>query len=223
MGSQVEPTSTASYLQPTRSLSSMPSPTPIPGSVTSGLYTPGQILFSDDFSNSNSGWDQSTDETGSTGYVDDQYRISISTPNYYYWSNPGLSYGDVIVEVEAKLESGSSQNDIGIICRLTDNNNFYFLTISSDGYYQIAKFKDGKEEFVGMEEYGFNSDVIKENDTNLVRGECIGNELVLFANNSELARVTDSDFQQGDVGLIAGTYEEPDMSVLFDNFKIYAP
>lgn len=189
----------------------------------SGIKVPGEVLFFDDFSNSASGWDESTDESGTTGYVNEKYKITISTDNYYYWSNPGLFFGDVIIEVEANLDSGSSQNDIGIICRLVDNDNFYFLTISSDGYYQISKFINSEEEFVGMQEYGFNSDAIKEDGLNVVRAECIGNELALFANNVELARVTDLDFQQGDVGLIAGTYDEPELSVLFDNFKVTAP
>lgn len=189
----------------------------------SGSKTPGDILFFDDFSDANSGWDKSSDELGTTGYVDEKYKITISTDNYYYWSNPGLYFDDVIIEVEANLEAGSSQNDIGIICRQVDNDNFYFLTISSDGYYQVSKFSNSEEEFVGMQEYGFNSDAIKEDGLNVVRAECVGNELALFANDVELARVTDSDFQQGDVGLIAGTYDEPDLSVMFDNFKVTAP
>jgi hypothetical protein len=35
--------------------------------------------------------------------------------------------------------------------------------------------------------------------------------------------VTDTDFQGGDVGLIAGTYDIPEMSVTFDNFRVTAP
>jgi hypothetical protein len=221
-----EPTSTASYvLQPTNDSSNSPAPTEIESGNTlpETSQASGELLFADDFSNPNSGWDESTDEFGSTVYSEDKYKISISTDNYYYWSSPGVAYDDVIIEVEARLESGSSQNDIGIICRLQDNDNFYFLTISSDGYYQIAKYVNSEEQFVGMDQYGFDSDAIKEDEMNLVRAECVGNELALFANNIELARVTDTDFQGGDVGLIAGTYDIPEMSVTFDNFRVTAP
>jgi len=59
------------------------------------------ILFQDDFSDSGSGWDQVSFETGVTDYADGVYRIYVNEPTVDYWANPGLNFGDVRVEVEA--------------------------------------------------------------------------------------------------------------------------
>ena len=192
---------------------------------TTGSSDP-KVLFSDDFSKKSSGWDQHTGEEGSTDYYMDAYRIQITNkPKYYLWANPNKNLGkDVIITVDAAVENGSQMNDIGIICRYKDADNFYFLTISSDGYYSISKFFQGTESLVGSTEQSQNTDVIKSgNANNKIEASCIGSELILSANGTELTRVQDSDLPDGDVGLLAGTYDEGDVSILFDNFKVTAP
>jgi hypothetical protein len=186
--------------------------------------TPSDTLFQDDFSDKSGNWYTYEDANGTTDYQDDGFRIYINESNSYHWTNPNLYFSDTRIEVEATKLAGPEENDFGIICRYQDDNNFYFFTISSDGYYGIAKIVGGMESFIGMENLEQNESVIKSGETiNIVRADCIGNTLALFVNGQQLAEVSDSDFTSGDIGLIASTYETPGTDILFDNLIVRQP
>ena len=64
--------------------------------------TPGAILFTDDFSNSDNQWYQSVDTDVTTDYYNNGYRILINEPHYEAWALPeGQSFDDVRIEVDA--------------------------------------------------------------------------------------------------------------------------
>jgi hypothetical protein len=183
----------------------------------------GRLLFQDDFSDSNSGWDRLTKEDGITNYHNGQYRILVNTTNTDVWANPGLNFTNTIIEVDATKAGGDDNNDLGVICRYKDGDNFYFFVISSDGYYGIGKFKDGEQVLVGMESMP-PTDVVKQgNATNHIQAECNGSTLRLVVNGQLLAETTDSDFTSGDAGLLAGSFEDPGTDILFDNFVVREP
>jgi len=183
-----------------------------------------EILFQDDFSDNSGNWYTFVDDTGITDYENQGFRININESSAYHWTNPDFEFTDTRIEIEATKLSGPEENDFGIICRYHDENNFYFFTISSDGYYGIAKIVDGVESLVGMDELGFDESAINAGEsTNLVGADCIGTKLKLYVNEKKLAEVSDSDFSSGDIGLIASTYEEPGTDILFDNLIVRSP
>jgi hypothetical protein len=182
------------------------------------------ILFQDDFSDDTGNWDTYADDNGITDYENEGFRININEPNAYHWTNPDKEFIDTRIEVEATKLGGPEENDFGVICRYQDENNFYFFTISSDGYYGIAKFVNGEEYLVGMEELGLEESIIKPGEsTNLIRVDCNSSSLTLYANGKLLVEVSDSEFSSGDIGLIASTYEEPGTDILFDNLIVRLP
>ena len=67
-----------------------------------------------------------------------------------------------------------------------------------------------------MQELGFDESAIHAGETkNLIRADCIGTNLTLYANGKKLAEVSDADIASADIGLIASTYDEPGTDVLF--------
>lgn len=192
------------------------------------------ILFQDDFSSSASGWeDLYRDESGMTDYDQSGFRIQVLQPNFDYWANPNLSFTDVVVEADATKIGGPDDNDFGVICRYQQYGdpvvfNFYFFIVTSDGFYGIGKYTGNTPEtneqvFIG-DDLLQPTDVIRPgNATNQVKAECIGSTLRLYANGTLLQEVTDTEFSSGDVGLIAGTFDEPGTDILFDNFVVRAP
>jgi Domain of Unknown Function (DUF1080) len=189
------------------------------------------VLFQDDFSNSLSGWDSVTDDDRITNYKDGSYQIQVNTigtggSGMDMWANPGLSFdGDVRVEVDATKNDGPDDNDMGVICRYTDNDDsfhFYFFLISSDGYVGISKMDNTSSHLISGEEM-LQSDTIKTGETNHIRADCIGSKLTLYVNGQQAATATDTSYTTGDVGLIAGTFDTPGTDVLFDNFKVTKP
>jgi hypothetical protein len=58
---------------------------------------------------------------------------------------------------------------------------------------------------------------------NHVRGDCIGNTLTLYVNGVKLAEVQDSSLGIGDVGILAGSFDQPGVDILFNNFIVKKP
>lgn len=181
------------------------------------------VLFSDDFSDPNSGWDRVVADEGTTDYEDGHYRILVNQPQHDYWANPGQTFGDVRIEVEATKAGGPDDNDFGLICRYQDVDNFYAFLISSDGYYGIMKVADGTSEILGNANLMETDSIQQGASTNRIRGDCVANNLTLYVNGQQVHRVQDSAFGSGDVGLLAGTYDESGTDIHFDNFFVYRP
>src|SRR3990172_12008858 len=91
-------------------------------------------LFQDDFSDNGSGWDKISTDAAVTNYESGVYRIHINDTNSKYWANPGRSFTDMRVEVEATKVGGPDDNSLGLICRSQGPQDFYFALISSDGF-----------------------------------------------------------------------------------------
>jgi hypothetical protein len=195
-------------------------------SLTSGAATTGgdtSILFQDNFSDTGSGWDKVSSNAAVTDYQDGVYRIYINDTNSDHWANPGLSFTDVRIEVEATKVAGPDDNDLGLICRYQDTQNFYFALISSDGFAGIGKIKDGEQLLLSGDNLEPADAISQGNSKNTLRFDCLGNSMTLLVNGTQVAVVSDSDFAKGDVGLMAGTYDTPGTDVHFDNFIVRAP
>ena len=196
----------------------------LPSSSNEGSTTTTQsnVLFEDDFSKTSSGWDRTTSDTGSTDYGDGDYQILVNETQYDMWANPGKSFTDVSVEVDAVMIGGPVDNDFGLICRYQDVSNYYFGIVSSDGYYALGYVKDGTQNLFG-DNLEF-SDAIKQGyENNRVRLDCVGDTLTLYANGTQLEQAVDGALTSGDVGLMAGTFDTAGTQISFDNFVVTQP
>lgn len=182
-----------------------------------------RVLFKDDFSNTAGGWSTQRDVNTLIDYDNNGFRIWVNQPNFDYWSVPGLNFTDVSIEVDAVKTAGPDDNDYGIICRYQDQNNFYGFLISSDGYYGISKRKNGDHSVIGAKGMEPSSSIRKGIATNHIRADCIGSTLTLYINGTKAAEVTDPEYKVGDVGLIAGSFNQTGVDILFHNFVVSKP
>jgi len=183
----------------------------------------GEILFRDDFSDPNSGWDTWKDSGSTVAYEQGGLRFVVNRSQYDYWSRPPRQFDDVRIAVQATKLGGPDDNDYGIICRFKDQDNFYAFLVSSDGYMGITKVKEGKYQMISGDSLQF-SEVLRQGETtNFIGVDCKGSTLILYANKKKLLEVQDSDFTSGEVGLIVGSYSEPGVDILFDNFVVTKP
>jgi len=182
-----------------------------------------EVLFQDDFSNPASGWDRVDEAAGITDYANGVYRMVVNEENSDIWANPGLNFSDVHIEVSATKVSGDDNNDFGLICRYVDIENFYFMIISSDGYYGIGKVVAGDQQLIGAESMPPSDEINQGNATNYLRADCVGKEIALYVNGELMAEYEDSQFSSGDVGLIAGSFDVPGTEIHFDNFVVLKP
>jgi hypothetical protein len=182
--------------------------------------TTSNVLFQDDFSDQDSGWNTSSDELGSVEYEDGGFRFFVNEVQFDYWSVPDLNFSDVHIEVDGKKAGGPDDNDFGVICRYQDEKNFYAFLISSDGYYGISKMKEGEHNVIGTDGMQYSDLILPGAATNRIGADCIGSRLVLYVNGEELLQIEDSEFTDGDIGLLAGTFDSPGVDIVFDNLVV---
>lgn len=192
-------------------------------SLLFGSPKPGSVLFQDDFSRPESGWDHYLDEQYSSDYNNDGYQIEVIEPNILAWATPGLSFEDSLIIVEATRRSGPADNAFGLICRYQDPDNFYFFLISSDGFAGIGRRLDGQRQLLSDEHMLPSDAILPGFEPNLILASCVGAQLELRVNGQFVAAVEDETWTTGDVGLIAGSYENGEVIIRFDNFSVQQP
>lgn len=183
----------------------------------------GSIVFTDDFSSSESGWGTWNRDGSYITYRDGGLRFMINESQFDFWSVAGKNYTDAQIEVDAIKLNGPDDNDFGVVCRYQNKDNFYMLIISSDGYYGAAKMKGGQYTMIGPNQLQYSESIRKGLAINRLRADCKGSTLRLSVNGQKLIEVNDTDFPAGDVGLIAGAYNNKGVDVLFDNFVVKKP
>lgn len=184
-------------------------------------------MFIDDFSGEQvCGWLEYNRGGAVVALEDGVLNISTSNPGEIWWTNPGRSFEDVVIDVTTMQVSGPDDNAYGVICRYQDEQNFYLFLISGDGYYSIGKYASGAERVTYLTEDGqfAQSDQINVgNSSNQIQASCVGDELSLSVNGYPLLTVTDSEFASGDIGLAASALQQGTVEVAFDDLRVTGP
>ena len=180
------------------------------------------VLLFDDFAERGRGWNIDSDRESAVGYLEGEYFIDLFVPDASAWSLVGGNYGDIVVEVDTRVDTPTPDNGWGVICRYLDADNQYGFEIGSDGLYVIYALVDG--EFVQLSDWMFSTAIITgPGAENHIRASCVGDELELVVNGRTLAQVRDSTFRSGDVGLVGATYSSGGSRVVFDNLVLRQP
>lgn len=182
---------------------------------------PGDMLYQEQFEDNTTGWARISNDNGIMDYDGGGYRILVRQPKLNIWSTSEKDFRDVRVEADVIKLHGPDENRMGLICRY-QGGDYYFFVISNDGFYVIGKFIGGLTLLLGQSEMQA-SNAIQAGTMNHLRADCIGDRLTFYINFTEVASATDTDFPSGDVGLIAGSFTEPGVDVLFDNFVVLQP
>jgi hypothetical protein len=190
--------------------------------AASPLTQPGDTLFYDDFTDPGTGWERFTSAEGTMDYDGNGYRFLVNALQANFWSTPGKSFKDVRMEVDVAKINGPDENRIGLLCRFTEGN-YYFFMFSSDGYYTIGKYIGGNAIQLGQSEMQFNEAIHPGLAVNHLRADCIGDTFAFYVNGTQVAQAQDLDFPEGDVGLLAGPFTQPGVDVIFDNFVVLQP
>lgn len=181
----------------------------------------GQPLFLDDFSNPDSGWDNRSGQSGAFQYLDGHYLISVGPPQTLVWSRPKKFFDDVILRVEATPNRFYGNEDYGFLCHYIDQNNFYALEISLDGYAAIWKIADGERTY--LIDWQPSAAIPTGGETVTITGLCSSHGYALAVDGNVVAEVQDLSWGEGDVGLLAGTWDIGGVALVFDNFAVYQP
>lgn len=182
------------------------------------------VLYSDDFSNENSGWDTYPNESGWVAYQDGWLHMKAYTSaDIEIDSYANQYFTDFVLEVETKFVDGTDDNWHSVCVRVDEEVSYYEFGISADGYYRLAVWI--KDEDIDLSNRPtFSSHIRQGRDAiNLLRAEVVGNNLRLLVNGHLLTEMTDNRLTGGDITLgvtsLAGTHSE----IAWDNLVITEP
>lgn len=182
----------------------------------------GTILFQDEFDSLLSGWDRVAADGGIMDYDSGVFRIVVNAPDYNFWSTPGRQFTDVRIEVDTARLNGPDENRAGIVCRV-NGEQFYFFVISSDGYYAVGRVNGEQVTLLGQEQMQASDTIRTGLAINHLRADCIGSQLAFYVNGFPVAQAQDASLPSGDVGLVAGTFDQPGADIIFDKFIVMQP
>ncbi len=222
---KVDPTATNSPIEATLpALPTTTSPAILPDTKLpqlpvelAGSLSVGSLLLDETFDQIGM-WRTSSDPEYGAELVDGAYRLYLNTPNWMVWAESGkVSTADFIMDVDTSLVNGSAVNNQGLICRYVDDVNFYQLSVGNDGWAEILKVVQGVQTSL----YGGFVDSDVDPAKNHLQGFCVGDQLKLYVNGNLAAEAQDSDLSFGDVGLHIGSYDDPQVTIDFDNLVVY--
>ena len=196
------------------------SPSPVPTPATAATTTP----LIDRFDPPNPAWarfetvESAVYAQGGELYLEDRGKgIAVYAPL------AGKTYTDTVVTVQVRHVQGTVNNWIGVICRQQNEDNYYLLAISADGFYLILLVEDGiPTPLVGPK----TSEIIHTGKArNNLEVRCAGDALSLLVNDERLAtHIDDTLLEAGAVALFADAVERGETSVTaFDNFTLTQP
>ena len=181
------------------------------------------ILFFDDFSNPSSGWPTLQTVRGSYNYQPDGYHIVVNEVGGVLWAKTNAKYLDASISVDASLVGNEKNGYFGLLCRIRDDDNFYYFVIRNNGEYTLGKYKDAQFQSLLAEGWKQSSAINLNVQPLHIQADCVGNTLRLYVNNILLDEVTDSDFPAGYSGILAASLDAQEFEAVFNNFLITEP
>lgn len=198
--------------------SSSPTPTQLP-TRTPTPFSP--LLWQDDFSDPSSGWPIMHLDDMALEYKNGQYSISVFKEHWEGSGNSKRTFENFALEVEATPIYGPEEYYYGVIVRQKDTANFYEFALSTAGYYSFHKRLN--DEWVVLLDWMECEYMNPGEATNVIKIICQKDTFTLYINDKLMSTIQDQDFSSGNIGLVAGTFEQPDVRVAFDNLTVWSP
>jgi hypothetical protein len=158
----------------------------------------------------------------------DVYDMLVKSNHGMYLASAGKNFVDGVYEVEATQIDGPLNNGYGMLFRLDDaTDSYYVFEVSGDGYIWIGYCSDLCETeavaLVGGDWY--RSPAVKPGlqETNSLKVITDGPRMTFFVNGIEVGRSSDSRLTEGDIAVMVEALGEPGVHVAFDNFKVTPP
>ena len=190
------------------------------GCAALSLRTTSDLLLAESFDLKPGEMDTYSRDTGSAGQQDGEFQVRVLEPNYVQWSLVHLNASNVVIQVQTRKAGGPDDNLMGVICRYQDDLNFYFIVISSDGYYGIGRMLKGERTLLTGQTLLPSAWVQGGNTVNTLKVTCSGSRLSLEVNGETLASVEDTSLTDGQAGLVAGDFADTGADIRFDNLLI---
>lgn len=181
----------------------------------------GESLLDETFTVLNA-WDSSSDREGNRRVRNERYEIRLVDSDMIYSAPGSEDYDNVIINVDTQRLSDEINDGYGLVCRAEDEDNGVHFYISSDGYWRIFNFIDGRARpFMPWT----SSELINlgEEASNQITAVCINDYYALYINGELVGEARDDTFDSGAVGMSVIVFEEEsEVFIAFDNLRLWS-
>jgi hypothetical protein len=207
--------------------------------------TPGEVLYVATFDESPADWELYNGRLSAQA-VDGVLRVVVEVEDSLPYSTAAPYFSDFDLRVKSTATTGPLNNGYGVVFRVQDPDNYYVFFISSDGWYQVRREVDGEEKLLSdwvpspLVNQGLDASndirVVAQGDTFqfYINGElvelCIPNDPAAISTYADsciegqmLPELVDDSIAEGQLGVIALTFDEPGVEVDFDNVLVFGP
>jgi hypothetical protein len=123
------------------------------------------------------------------------------------------------VEVDAAQVSGDDDNEYGLVCGYQDEDNYYELAVTGDGF--VGFFANENGSWSSISDFAASDAVNQGNARNHLRLE-VNDGFFLFYVNGRLAlQESDYRFAEGLIGFGCGSFSQPGLHCSFDNLRVW--
>jgi S1-C subfamily serine protease len=140
---------------------------------------------------------------------------------YVYYMYAPYTYEDVSLTLNAE-NRGRNNNNVSLVCRMNnDGTQWYEFSVESGGVWYLYAV-DGKYNIL---DNGGTTALKQGKEVNEYRMDCVGDEITLYVNGTELKTVTDSTygFNEGAVGFNISSLNVLPITVNVNWFDIAQP
>lgn len=207
--------------------------------------TPSEVLYAATFDDAAADW-QLYDGRLSAQVAEGALRVAVGETDSLPFSTAGPYFSDFDLRVKTTAVAGPLDNGYGVIFRAQDSDNYFLFLISSDGYYQVRREVNDAEKTLSewipsaLVNQGLDAAneirVVAQGDTFqfFINGEqvelCIPNDPEALSTYTDscidgqmLPQLVDDSIAEGQLGVIALTFDEPGVEVDFDNVLVFGP
>jgi hypothetical protein len=156
-------------------------------------------------------------------YTENGYLVTELNANdtYLYLTYDEYTYTDVGVAVVFE-NRGVNNNNVSLVCRLSDDDGWYEFNVASNGLYDILRWDQRNNKYVTIASGGSNS-INQGKDENAYGATCVDDELTLFINGTKVKTVTDRNLREGLVGIGVASFNVSPVVVEVDAIEIFEP
>jgi hypothetical protein len=177
----------------------------------------GALLYKQTFDKASADFDEDESENASYKFVDGTYSVSAKKPNMIIWRKIKGDYGNTAISLDATID-GPKESAAGLVFHYQDDKNFYLFTITADGRYALDMYKD--DNLTTLIDWTESSAIKTSGETNTIRVETVGDKIRLYANDELLDEVSDGTFKRGKAAIAINTFDDPKLTVRFDNLTV---
>ena len=180
---------------------------------------PGTTLMTERFDDNDLAWGVYSDSIASARVQQGQMQISVDKADSYANSLLPMVLADLDVSVAAQRTGGPRDGYYGILFRYIRDRGYVF-EVTDDGYFNVAT--QTPSAYTPLIDWT-RSSAIKTGQVNFLRVVASGNKFAFYINEQQVATLSDSQYQHGSIGFVAGDFKQAGMKVNFDDVLVAMP